>query len=58
MAGHNEEILRVGIFLTKTAITKNTIGTRVILGIVFKSRMSWFSEGVIDCPSVAVALTH
>jgi len=45
MAGHTyEEILRVGIFLTKTAITKNTIGTRVILGLVFKSRMSWFSE--------------
>ena len=45
MAGHTyEEILRVGIFLTKTAITKNTIGTRVIMRIVFKSRMSWFSE--------------
>ena len=45
MSGHTyEEILRVGIFLTKTAITKNTIGTRVILGIMFKSRMSWVNE--------------
>ena len=39
MAGHTyEEILRVGIFLTKTAITKNTIRTRVMLGLVFKSK--------------------